>query len=374
MEYKHEKNEKIMGTRKWIFWFSLGTTLIIIYKFFDNFTGIGKWLEDLFTILTPFIAAILIAYVLYKPCSKVEKILKKRKIRHTRGLSILIVYLLVFIIVFLLLKFIAPIIINSIMDLINNIQNYYNSVAADELDNSWAPVFQENVLKPLVEYIKQLDFKTLITPERIMEYISSALGVVKTLFSAFIAIICSAYILAGRENIVKSIDKFANATMSPSAYKTFNRYFTDGNKIFFGFITSQFIDGVVVAILMSITLLILRVKYAVLLGVIIGIFNLIPYFGAIVAVLISSLITILTGGWQKALIMAIIITIVQQIDANIINPRITGTKLNISPLLIIFAVTIGGAYFGTLGMFLAVPVAVIIKLVIADYVLNKNKE
>ena len=72
--------------------------------------------------------------------------------------------------------------------------------------------------------------------------------------------------------------------------------------------------------------------------------------------------------------MVIIITIVQQIDANIINPRITGSKLNVSPLLIIFSVTIGGAYFGIIGMFLAVPIAVLIKLMVTDYISNKNKE
>ena len=72
--------------------------------------------------------------------------------------------------------------------------------------------------------------------------------------------------------------------------------------------------------------------------------------------------------------MVIVITIVQQLDANIINPRITGSKLNVSPLLIIFSVTIGGAYFGIIGMFLAVPVAVLIKLMVTDYISNKNVE
>ena len=117
----------------------------------------------------------------------------------------------------------------------------------------------------------------------------------------------------------------------------------------------------------------MKVKYAILLGVLIGVFNLIPYFGAIVAVIIVALITVLTGGWRQALIMTLIIIIVQQIDANIINPRITGSKLHVSPLLIIFAVTVGGAYFGVIGMFLAVPTAVLIKLMLEDYINNKKE-
>ena len=367
------KNEKIMGTKKWIFWVSIGTVLIIIYKFFDNFSGIGNWIANLFGVLAPFIAAILISYILYKPCSKIEKKLK-RKIKHSRGISIFIVYLIVFVILFFVLKFIIPAVINSIVDLVNNVQSYYNSIATNEIGEDWTPFIKDNIIKPLVEYIKALDFKYMITPERIVEYIASALGVVKTLFSAFIAIVCSIYILSERENIIGFVNKIAKASMSEKGFEKFNRYFNSGNVIFFGYIYSQFIDGIVVAILASITLLIMKVKYAVLLGFLIGLFNLIPYVGAIVAIFIAGIITVLTGGWQQALIMVIVITIVQQIDANIINPRITGSRLNVSPLLIIFSVTIGGAYFGVIGMFLAVPIAVLIKLMVTDYISNKNVE
>ena len=113
---------------------------------------------------------------------------------------------------------------------------------------------------------------------------------------------------------------------------------------------------------------IIGVKYASLLGFMIAIFNLIPYFGAIVGVAIAVLITIITGGLSQAIVMAIIVIILQQIDANIINPKILGNSLKISPIIIIAAVTIGGAYFGVLGMFLAVPVAAVIKIIFSDYI------
>ena len=365
------KSERIMGTKKWIFWVSIGTVLIVIYKFFDNFSGIGKWIANLFGILAPFLVAILISYILYKPCSKLEKKLKK-KIKYSRAISIFIVYVILFIFLFLVLKFVIPAVINSVIDLVSNIQSYYNSVTTNEMEDSWAPFIKDNIIRPLVEYIQNIDFKYILTPDKMIEYISSAIGIVKTLFSFFIAIICSVYILSEREKIVETIDRFAKASMSEKGYAKFNRYFTSGNTIFFGFIYSQFIDAIVVTILVSITLLILKVKYAILLGFLIGLFNLIPYFGAIVAIGIAGIITILTGGWQQALIMVIVVTIVQQLDANIINPKITGSKLNVSPLLIIFSVTIGGAYFGIVGMFLAVPVAVLIKLMVSDYIGNKN--
>ena len=112
---------------------------------------------------------------------------------------------------------------------------------------------------------------------------------------------------------------------------------------------------------------ILRVEYATLLGFLIGLFNMIPFFGAIVAVIIAIFITICTGGIGQAIWMAIVIIILQQIDANIINPKIIGDKLKISPILVIFSVTFAGAYFGVLGMFLAVPIVSMLKPVINDY-------
>ena len=119
---------------------------------------------------------------------------------------------------------------------------------------------------------------------------------------------------------------------------------------------------------------IIGVKYAILLGFIIGLFNLIPYFGAIIAVGLSILITLVTGGLSQAILMAVVVIILQQIDANIINPKIIGTSLQISPLLVIFSVTVGGGYFGVLGMFLAVPAATVLKLILDDYLDYKNKK
>ena len=161
------KTEKIMGTKRWIFWVSIGTILIIINKFFDNFTGIGKWIANLLGVLAPFLVAILISYILYKPCSKLEQKLKK-KIKHARGLSIFIVYAIVFLFLFFVLKFIIPAVINSVVDLVNNIQSYYNSIATNEIGESWTPFIKDNIIRPLVDYIQGLDFKYMLAPEKML--------------------------------------------------------------------------------------------------------------------------------------------------------------------------------------------------------------
>ena len=156
--------------------------------------------------------------------------------------------------------------------------------------------------------------------------------------------------------------------------QTITKYYNKTNSIFFTFITSQIIDAFIVGIVTSIVMNWMNVKYAVLLGFIIGLFNVIPYFGAIVAVIFAVIITAFTGGIGQALWVALIITSLQQIDANIINPRILGTSLNLSPILVIFSVTCGGAYFGPLGMFLGVPVCAFIKLIVLDFIEYENNK
>ena len=158
-----------------------------------------------------------------------------------------------------------------------------------------------------------------------------------------------------------------------SAYTRLSKYFTTSNKILLDFIYCQIIDAIIIGILVSIALTIIGVKYSILLGFFIGLFNIIPYFGAIIAIAVAVLITVFTGGVQQALIMAVTVIILQQIDANIINPKILGDGLKISPILVIFAVTIGGEFFGVIGMFLSVPVIAILKLLIVDFIEIREK-
>lgn len=374
---KTEKN-KVLGTKKWFYWVSIGVVLIAIYKLLDNFSGIGKWVTNLFSVLAPFIEGIIIAYILYTPCKKLESIFLKTKSKllkeHARVISITIVFALVIALIVWFMTFIIPTLISSISDLIVNAQNYYNAVVSDSPDITIAPFIQDNILKPVVEWIQNTDFENWFTVDKLLNYLSSAMGVIRGIINIFIAIICSVYILAQRTRIIAFLNRFAKATLTDIGYKRFVKYFTSGNGIFFRYLSSQMLDGIVVAIITSIAMSIMGVKYSILLGTLIGLSNLIPYFGAIFGVAIAIIITLLTGGWKLALIMAIVVIVLQQIDANLINPRITSSSLKVSPLLVMFAVTVGGAYFGVIGMFLGVPVMVLIKVIIEDFISERNIE
>ena len=358
--------------RKWLYWFLLGVAIIIVYKILDNFADITEVIGGFFNVISPFLIGIFIAYLLYVPCKKIEEAYRKSKIkiisRKARGLSIFTVYFMVVIIIVILINVILPVVFESISDLINNMQNYYDTAINNINSLSENSIFKSEFVKELIEDVKNIDLKQYIGADKIIEYLLNAISAVTSIFEIFVAIIVSTYILAERSKLLVFLKRLTNAVFEERTYKNIDKYFNNSNEIFFKFIASQFLDAIVVGILVTIAMSLMGVKYAPLLGFFIGLFNMIPYIGAIIAVAISAVITLMTGGISQAIWMLIVVIILQQLDANIINPKIVGQSLKVSPLLVIFAVTVGGAYFGILGMFLAVPVAAVLKIVVEDYI------
>ena len=375
-------NEIKKNLSKWMYYFLLGAAIIIVYKFFDNFTAIGGAIGKFFNVIAPFMAGALLAYLLYIPASRIEKMFSKSKRKlikkKSRGLSVFVTYILAILVIILLVNVILPVVIDSVIELVNNFQGYWNT-AIEKLnalpeDSILKSQQVEEAIKSIGDAIQNIDFKQYVSTERITGYIKSVLGVASGIFDVFVSIVVSVYILLQRNQIYGFFNKLTMVMFDKKMCDKIGEYIDSTNKIFFKFISSQLIDGIIVGILVTIAMSIIGVKYAVLLGFMIGLFNVIPYFGAIIAVAISILITLITGGISQTLIMAIVVIVLQQIDSNIINPKIIGNSLEISPLLVIFAVTVGGAYFGVLGMFLAVPVAAVLKILINDWLEFKNNK
>ena len=273
----------------------------------------------------------------------------------------------------IMFKFILPVVFGSVSDFLSNIPGYYETIMNKYSELPEDSIIKNNIIDEVTKMIQNINIRQYFEINKIIEYLMGALNAVTSIFEVFVAIIVSIYILLERTQIINFIKKFINAIFKENTYKNIDKYFNNSNEIFFKFIASQFLDAIIVGILVTIALSIMGVKYAPLLGFFIGLFNMIPYFGAIIAVGISVLITAITGGISQAIWMLIVVVILQQIDANIINPKIVGKSLEISPLLVILAVTIGGAYFGILGMFLAVPVIAVLKIFVEDYVNFKLK-
>jgi len=367
---------------KWMYWFLLAISIIFIYKVLDDISVIGSAIGNFFNVITPFLSGALLAYLLYIPASRIEKGFTKKKNKflkkRARGLSVLLTYILAILLIMLIVNVILPVISDSVVELVSSFQGYWNA-AINRLnalpeDSFLKSQMVTDIIKSVGESIQKINFIEYINPDKITAYVKGVFGVATGIFDVFVTIIVSIYILLQRGQITEFFEKLGIAMFDEKSCNQIAKYADNTNRIFYKFISSQIIDAILVGILVTIAMSIIGVKYAVLLGFIIGLFNIIPYFGAIIAVVISVLITIITGGLSQAIIMALVVIVLQQIDANIINPKIIGNSLEISPLLVIFSVTVGGAYFGVLGMFLAVPIAAVLKIIVDDYLEFKIKK
>ena len=363
------------GISKWVYYFTLGVAIIFVYKFVSDFGALVAFIQRIVSVTMPFIMGIIISYLFYRPVTFIERKMNKNKVleKFSRPVSVFAVYILAVVLVVLLIKCVAPPITQSIQELVNNFPSYINDAkeyVANADENSIVNKINAN---EIIKKVESFDISSYLSTERLLEYINTVIGVFGAIFNVFVTIIISIYILLQRGEIKEFLKKAGKAVFDTPTYNRVSQYFEKSNKILLDFIYCQIIDGLIIGILVAIAMSIIGVKYAIMLGFFIGLFNIIPYFGAIIAIAVAVLITVFTGGVEQALIMAITVIILQQIDSNIINPKILGDGLKISPILVIFAVTVGGEFFGVIGMFLAVPVIAIIKLLVVDFIEIRGK-
>lgn len=361
---------------KWLYWFTFAVAVIFVYKTLDNFSDISMWISNLISILMPFFMGILLAYLLYIPCRQIERLYNKIKFtkKRARGLSVITVLILVILIVAMAINLIIPAISKSVIELAGELPGYYQNAIKFINNLPDDSIIKKIEIQDIIGKLQQIDITQVLNLEKISTYVKGVLGVASTIFSIVVSLIMSVYFLLERREILKFFNRVIKALFKKETCKAISNYFGKVNDIFFKFISSQVLDAIIVGILVSLVLWILGVKYWLLLGFMIGLFNIIPYFGAIVGVAIATAITVFTGGFSQALWMLVIVIIIQQIDANIINPRIIGNALKLSPILVIFSVTLFGAYFGVLGMFLAVPIIAVIKMLVIDFLEYRIKK
>ena len=372
-------SKKNIEWAKWIPISILAIALIVIYKTVDNLSGITSAIGRLLGVLSPFLIGILIVYFLYVPFHALEKRFARSRRRflskRSRGISIIIVYIVLIAAIYLLITFAVPILISSLIDMASSlptfrdtILEYFNSLPADSVFRYF------NINTVLTEVFNDLASQTL-NPARIAQFSRSIITVAVSLFNVIISLAVSLYVLMYLKQIAAYSKRLSNALFKKDKTRLrVERTFAQINKVLFTFIASKGIDSIINVIAVTSILLLFKVKYAFLLGFLAGMLNFIPYLGSLIAVILICLITLLTGGIPKMLEVLIPLFIFQQLDGNFIEPKIMGNTLKINPLLVILSVVVGGAYFGIVGMFLAVPIAAIIKQVIGEHITHVENE
>lgn len=344
----------------------------LIYKFTNNMENTMKSLVIIINTLFPFLVALMIAYFINPLVVFIESKLLNRINRpiFRRGLSIFVTYAIIIGIGVILLSIILPQLFDSVIEAAN-IPLQYQDEIIDMVEKGSVPLFNTGYTLDLTianEYITEnleSTFSSLsgmlteLTPRLIVYITNFASSVLNIVLGMVIAI----YLLMSKEKSLLNARKLVFALFSPKKAIYLIKLGKESNEIFINFFIGKLIDSLIIGLICFIGLLIFRYPYALLLSVIVGITNMIPYFGPFIGGFIGFALLLFINP-VEALWYLVFILVLQQFDGNILGPKILGDSTGLSPFWVIFAIIIFGKMFGLIGMFFGVPVVAVIKNII----------
>ena len=353
---------------------------IIFYFIASQIGSFSEKISIVIGILYPFIIGFAIAYLLNFILKFYEvdllgdaKWFSKLKRSHKRSIGLILTYLTAIGIGYLFIHFIVPQLMDSIMGLVNDVPMYVDTATKlfNELMNKTdlSPEYTQLIREQMDKYINFImDFAKEIIP-----VVGNTVKIIaSSIWNIVLGIIISVYLLIDKENFFAISRKITCALFSE---KTANRIFElthRTNETFGRFLSGKIIDSAIIGVLSFIVFSIFKMPYVLLISVIIGVTNIIPFFGPFIGA-IPSFIIILFVSPAKALIFLILVFVIQQIDGNIIGPKILGDSIGISAFWILFSILVAGKFLGLVGMIIGVPVFAIIYSVIKEEVEYKLK-
>lgn len=380
---KHLKKNRYVLVGLTLFLTFVACTLFKI--FLDNFNVLGV-IRTIVKLMMPFMIGFALAYLLNPVMKFFERNLFERVFRNSRlkkkrklvrGLSVLttvVVALAAFTVVLLLL---IPQLAYSLMGILNNLPEYMKNLGS----------YVEGLVAGNQELANFVDTQMTTINDTIQDFISTAMpsitkllgnvtvgviGVVNALKDSILGIIISVYVLYAKEQFIAQAKKIIVALTPDSFSKPFISLVRETHGVFGGFISGKIIDSLIIGVLCFIGTSILGMPYAVLVSVIVGVFNVIPFFGPFIGAIPSALLILMVDP-LKCLWFVIFIIVLQQFDGNILGPYILGGTTGLSAFWVIFAILTFGGLFGFIGMFVGVPVFAVIYTLISRGI-NKKLE
>lgn len=362
--------------KKYISIFILAILIIAVYKTFDSIGLVFGYIGRFFGILSPVFLAFAIAFILFPACRKLETSFRGFKFKfislHSRGLAITTVYLGALAIVVGFFWILLPMVFTSISELLKQLPSIIEKVGSF----LYSVEIAGYSMKPILDNITIYDVMSIFNINNVQEVVHSLADFSMGIINIFLSIIISIYILADRTSLLEEADKFFTLVIPRDKKAVLSKYVRHSFAIMYRYIYCQLLDVVIVFTLSFIALGIMGVDYAPVLAMFIGVFNIIPYFGATIACALTALLTALTDSVSAGIIVAVVLIVLQQLDANLIQPKLVKDTLKVKPFWVLFGVLLGGGLFGMIGILLAVPVIALIKIVFEDiydyYTVSKN--
>ncbi|WP_304340195.1 AI-2E family transporter [Metaclostridioides mangenotii] len=337
---------------------------ILIYKIIDNprifISGIGS----IARFFSPFLIGILLALLIDPLVMFFENRFKTHRL-----VNILFSYIIITILIFVVFKLLIPATINTLNSIMKEIPNYIEflnnslekKISKQEFFEATLPHLQQNLNELLSKGVNTL---TNISTNLIV-YIFSITSII---FNIIMGIILSIYMLFDKEKISRGFKRLLYASLNKDRTDKTIEFFKMSHEIFYHYLVGTIIESLIVGAIVFLGFqFVFKIENAFFFSFIIFITNMIPYFGPFIGAFLPISMTLVYSP-VKAFWIAIFILVVQQLDGNFIGPKVVGDKVGLNPLWIISAVLIGGELFGLVGLFISIPIAAIINLLISDYI------
>ena len=357
------------------------TYIALIIFVLVNFEKILSILGYIINIFSPFIFGAIVAFVLNVLVNFIErklfgKVKKKTRLKIKRPLSIAIsVVLVIFIIVFIMnllipqLKNSVSLFTDSLPTYKEDIINIMNKFNLEETTIKKVSDYLDNFGKVITDYIKG-NSKDVITVTT--EVATSLIAIIS---KAVIAIVFAIYIIAQKETLKRQFNKLMSAYLKPRTVNRINKYASMANTTFSNFVTGQCLEALIFGSLCFLGMLILRLPYATTIAVLLGFTALIPVFGAFIGTFLGAFLILMISP-IKAIIFVVFILVLQQIEGNLIYPKVVGKSVGLPGIWVLLSVTIGASVGGILGMLIATPLCSLLYILLRQAVndrINSNK-
>ena len=293
----------------------------------------------------------------------------KKRSAAVRTASILLSWMVIGFFLYLLISVLAPELYKSLTQLVNNVDTYYNTVSGwiTHLLETY-PEISAQVIRQMNDYFQDIDGwltgHVLPQLQTVMVTVSGGVMTVVTFVKdALVAFIASIYLLATKESCAAYGRKMAYSMFSRENVGVVLRGVRRADGIFSGFVRGKLLDSIIIGILCFVGCSLLKFPYTPLVSVFVGVTNIIPFFGPFLGAIPSTFLILLVSP-IKALYFIIFVLALQQLDGNIIGPKILGNTTGLSSLWVIIAILVGGSFFGIVGMFLGVPVCACLRCLV----------
>lgn len=356
---------------------------IFTWWVFDNIKVVINIIKITFEVLLPFIIAFSIAFILNKPMSFIEdKILKRSKkyenlkLKYQRIISLLLTLTITLLGVILFLIIVIPNLTEAVTELANQVPVYFeslqdyakNNFIAGTSINEWLQsVNIDGLLKNITDFLKGGFMNVLGSTFGIF---TSAFGLITSIFLGFVF---SIYFLLQKEELILSVKKLTFATLPLDVANRLVYLSEISKESFSSFITGQSLDALLIGLIFFVSMLIFRFPYALMVSVIIGVFALIPIVGGFIGLVIGAFL-IFVQDPQKALYFILLFFVIQQLEGDLIYPKVVGEASGLSSVWVLAAVALGGSLFGIIGIILFVPLFSIIQKLLKEYIDNNLDE